>query len=78
MTALDFMEKYGGNPKKIQKWMDIIQDVINLTCIVVLWIYVSTFLAIIVGIYEFIRVGAYFSLATKLKNKVMKEYMKFL
>jgi len=64
--------------KKIQLWIDIIQDVINITCIYLLWVHVHWFFAIAIGICEFIRLGAYFKLGEKAKKSVEGTYAHYL
>jgi len=64
--------------KKLDLYLDIIQDTINITCIFLLWVHVNKFVAIIVALFEFIRLGTYIKLGQKAAASVQKTYNEVL
>jgi hypothetical protein len=64
--------------KELQLYLDIFQDIINITCILLMWVYFSKLLAVPVILLEFVRIGSYFNLGEKAKQNVEKTYADYL
>ena len=76
MSILD--EPTQQTEKKLTLVLDIFQSLVNFACIYLLWVYVSHVPAVIIGLFELIRLGTYFSLGQKAKGKVLEQYLKNL
>ena len=64
--------------KKLDLYLDIFQDTINITCAVLLWIHVHWILALPVCLFTLVRIGAYFRLGQKASENVQKTYAEVL
>ena len=64
--------------EKMQFWLDIFQDTINLICIYFLFANNHNIIGWIISLYELMRLGAYFSLGSRLKSKVLQIYLRKL